>query len=53
LPVCQIFAKFLPNNTWQTFAKLPNGLPNGLPLRLKKYGIAPEFGATSKDSNYI
>jgi len=45
---CQIakwFAKW--------FATLPNGLPHHLPLRFKKYGIAPEFGAISKDSNYI
>ena len=37
-----------------TFGKsLPNGLPNGLPLRLKNYSVAPDFGAISKDSNYI
>jgi hypothetical protein len=34
---------------WQIFAKLPNILPNGLPLRSKNYSVAPEFGATSKD----
>jgi len=34
---------------WQTFAKLPNGLTNGLPFRLKKYNLAPDFGAISKN----
>jgi len=30
---------------------LPNILPNGLPIRFKKYGIAPDFGAIYKGSN--
>jgi len=38
---------------WQTFATLPNILPHHLPLRLKNYGIAPDLGAISKNSNYI
>jgi len=31
------------------FATLPNILPNGLPLRFKKYNLAPDLGAISKD----